>query len=301
MRFVVFSFPYDQDSGGGIALLLLCERLRELGHEAYVWPATTPYSFIPRNWKDVGKIARRWMYQLTGRVFPTGPFCVPIATRKIVKDAVVVYPEVVTSNPLRSKRVVRWFLHRPGHHTGNIDYGRNEIYFFYQDAFNDIRFNSDLENRLTVTYLHPAYKDSGNAERSGTCVLIRKGGDRLNDVSLRGDVIIDGMSHEETAAAFNKAEFLQSLDTYSMYTVFAAMCGCTPVIEPLPGVTKKEWIPHDEDRYGRAYGWDDVEWAVKTRPLLAERLSRDRKSEDRMVLQFVEKVERFFHNESRKG
>ncbi|WP_267350641.1 hypothetical protein [Sphingomonas sp. GM_Shp_2] len=296
LRFVVFSFPYDQDSGGGIALLLLCERLRELGFDAYIWPATTPYSLLPRSWKEAGKIIRRWRQLLPGQRFSTGPFSVPIATRQIVKDAVAVYPEVVVDNPLRSRKVVRWFLHRPGHHTGKVRYGKNELYFFYQDAFNDTNYNSNLDNRLTVTYLHPAYTNRGDENRAGTCVLIRKGKNRLSCIELKSDDIVDGMSHEETADHFNRSEYLQSLDTYSMYSVFAAMCGCTPVIEPVPGVTKEQWFPREEDRYGLAYGWDDVEWAINTRGLLLERLSQDRKAEDQMVVNFTNAVESFFYN-----
>lgn len=293
MRFVIYAFPYDDDRGGNIALLLLCHRMRELGFDAFIWPATTPYSLIPRNLKGIGKTLRRLMYLVTGHQFPTGPFSVPIADHRILKDAVVIYPEIVAGNPIRAGKVVRWFLHRPGHHTGKVDYSSNEIYFFYQDAFNDPNLNPHSDNRLTVTYHHPAYKDHKH-DRNGTCVLIRKGHDRLKEVSLRGDVIIDGMAHEDVAKTFNDFEFLQSLDPYSMYSVFAAMCGCTPVIEPTPGVSKEEWFPRERDRYGLAYGWQDIDWAIRTRPLLIERLSSDRKSEDAMVERFVSKTKAFF-------
>lgn len=294
MRFVVFALPYDEDSGGGIALLLLCQRLRELGFDAYVWPATTPLSFIPRSLKDVGRILRHCRNLLTGRRFPTGPFAVPLATRKVVDDAIIIYPEIVNGNPLRGRKVVRWFLHRPGHHTGKVDYGRNELYFYYQDAFNDPAINPHPDNRLTITYLHPAYVDRGIGTRTGTCVLVRKGKDRLDSVKVRGDVVVDGMSHEQIAEEFNKAGFLQSLDQYSMYSIFAAICGCTPVIEPYPGVSKEQWFPREEDRYGLAYGWDDIDWAVQTRPLLFDKILRDRKVEDQMVIDFAKKADEFF-------
>lgn len=297
MKFVVYAFPYESDRGGNIALLLLCERLRKLGFDAYIWPATTPYSLVPQNWKGVGKTGRRLLHLATGHRFPVGPFSVPIATRQIVEESVVIYPEIVAGNPIRANRIVRWFLHRPGHHTGLVNYGTNELYFFYQDAFNDVGINPDSSNRLTVTYHHPAYKDSNSGRRQGTSVLIRKGSDRLNYVTLRGDTVIDGMSHESVAEVFNSTEYLQSLDSYSMYSVFAAMCGCTPVIEPRPGISKEQWFPREEDRYGLAYGWDDVDWAVRTRPLLIEKLSKDRQSEDVMVDAFAEKAKRFFYNE----
>ncbi len=297
MKFVVYAFPYESDRGGNIALLLLCERLRELGADAYIWPATTPYSLVPRNLKGVGKTARRLLQLLTGHKFPTGPFPVPIATRQIVDESVVIYPEIVAGNPIRGKKIVRWFLHRPGHHTGKINYGGNELYFFYQDAFNDTDINPYSSNRLTVTYHHPAYKNLHADNRRGTCVLVRKGSDRLDHIELRSNMIIDGMSHENVAEIFNGTNYLQSLDLYSMYSVFAAMCGCTPVIEPKPGVSKEQWFPREEDRYGLAYGWDDINWAVETRPFLIKKLLQDRQIEDAMTKEFIEKVESFFGNE----
>lgn len=294
MRFVVFASPYNEESGGNIVLWLLCERLRKLGFDAYIWPSTAMYNYIPRSWKDVGRILLHVRDLITGSKVKSGPFSLPIATRDIVRDSILVYPEVVNGNPLRGRKIVRWFLHRPGHHTGTIRFGRNELYFFYQDAFNDPDINPDSGNRLTITYLHPAYQNLCAGDRSTTCVLVRKGKDRLGSVALRGDVIIDGMSHEQIAAEFNKAGFLQSLDQYSMYSIFAAICGCTPVIEPMPGVSKKQWFPREEDRYGLAYGWDDIDWAIRTRPLLVDKIMRDREIEDQMVIDFARKADEFF-------
>jgi len=43
-----------------------------------------------------------------------------------------------------------------------------------------------------------------------------------------------------------------------MFGLSAAMCGCTPVVIPDPGLTREQWTPEGGDRYGVAYGVDDV-------------------------------------------
>ena len=50
-----------------------------------------------------------------------------------------------------------------------------------------------------------------------------------------------------------------------MYSRYAALCGCIPIVVPIEGVSKQEWHPEKELRYGIAYGSGDVEWALQTR------------------------------------
>ncbi|WP_230772240.1 hypothetical protein [Sphingomonas sp. Leaf4] len=293
-HFVIYSFTHDETSGGTIALHLLCERLRQMGERALIWPVGKPPHRFPRDLRSLKAHIRYQRQRRNGRPFDTGPFANPVATLADLDGAIVVYPEVISGNPLRSRSVVRWFLHRPGHHTGQTGYGPGELYFFYQDAFNDPAINLDPDSRLTLTYLNPAYANRNPGPRDGICCLIRKGKDRVTAHDLEGKTVVDDMTHAEMAAAFNQHEYLHSFDTYSMYSVFAAMCGCVPVIEPMPGVSREQWFPNEADRYGLAYGWDDVAWARETQGLLLERMADDRHAEDRLLARFVAKCQAFF-------
>lgn len=291
-KYIIYANPFDSSIGGVVALYALCKRLSDLGEEAVIWPSKKPASPFP--WRS--SIRDYLRYAKYYRKFVRGMRQIGCRTARWsdLRTGIVVYPEIIAGNPLGSSRIARWFLHRPGYHRGTIDYGPGEIYFFYQDAFNDDRINPDPSNRLTVTYLNPAYKDRNTGPRSGTCVLLRKGAARAPKIDEAECPIVDGLSHEQMAEVFNRCEYLISYDPYTMYSVFAAICGCVPVIIPEEGVSRDEWFPNPEDRLGLAYGWDEVPHARATRTALLERLAARSADEDEMIARFIEKTQRAF-------
>lgn len=288
LKFVIWAYSFDDRSGGVIALHLLCERLNELGHTAYVWETGRP-SLRAR--PNIGEYVRALRYEVgrTKRLYSSGPFRNPRAKRKDLEDAIVVYPEVVEGNPLGSSAVVRWFLHRPGHHTGRYTAGDNDLCFFYMDSFNDPRLSIDPSNKLTLSWINEAYAQVNTGERVGSACLFRKGKERNPYPPAAGATIVDGMGHEEKARVFNERKHFFSYDLYTFYNVYAAICGCIPVIVPDPAISKEQWLPRIEDRYGLAYGIEETDWAVATRRLLLQRLRDVRAEEDRMLQSFVQK------------
>jgi hypothetical protein len=138
--------------------------------------------------------------------------------------------------------------------------------------------------------MNGAYHDGdGGGTRQGSCHMMRKGAGRPLVHDTRDSPCLDGLSHEEIAAEFRRRERFYSYDPFTMYSWYAAICGCIPVVVPLPGVPKLEWIAEEEDRFGIAYGDDDVAWAVATRGKLIARLRDRRSSEDWMVRRFIER------------
>lgn len=285
---IVFVHPYRPTAGGAIALLALAQRLQQLGEPVLIWPIGKSSSYVPTSWSEGRAAARAAARRVLRRPFDLGPFGgIPVARIRDVRDAIVVYPEIVDDNPVRAPHVVRWFLHRPGYHTGKVSYGDGETYFFYQDAFNDPSINPDDEHRLSVAQWNPAYVDRNQGQRHGTCYLVRKGTESAAGRIRDDEVRVDDMTHEEAADAFNQHDYLRCFDLYTMYATYAAVCGCVPVIEPVDGLTKEQWYPDERDRYGLAYGWDDVAWARETRGLLISRLAAQQEEELQMVRRFV--------------
>jgi len=294
--YIIYTYPFEETSGGILALHLLCERLNASGETALLWPSGRPPLSWPTRWRSLKDLIKFIRQKVFGNKFALGHYKAPIAKTADIRNSIIVYPEVISDNPIGAINVVRWFLHRPGYHTGIVRYGGGEIYFFYQDAFNDTLVNTVSDNRLTLTYLNPVYYQTNFGERQGTCYLLRKGKDRAKAIDFGDQLCVDDLTHAEKAKAFNTYKYLHSFDTYSMYSVFAAMCGCIPVIEPEEGVSRDEWFPNEVDRYGLAYGWDNVAWAEQTQSLLFDKLSKNRDDEDIMLRNFVEKTQAFFAN-----
>lgn len=288
MKFVIAAAPFDDRSGGVIALHLLCRRLTEAGHTALLWPMDRPRL---QAWRNPRRYLGWAKYHLTGRGdrFDFGPFPNRLARARDLKDAVVVYPEVVAGNPLRARRVARWLLHKPGFHTGVVDYGPNDLLFHYQDAFHDPAVGGEADDRLTLTWWNEEYRLTNHGERSGSAYLLKKGRDRPIVHDLADSVLVDALSHREKAQAFNRARFFYTYDLYTLYSRYAALCGAVPVVVPMPGVTREQWIARDEERYGLAYGEDDVDWAIATRPRLLEQIAAEQAAESAMLENFVRK------------
>ena len=281
--FVIYAGPFDETMGGVLVLHELCARLNQLGYRASIWPAGKPASPLRLQPAALPGYLRRG----GARGFNRGPNANPLASRADLADGILVYPEIIGANPLGAPRVVRWFLNRPGFFFENVRYGKDDIFFFYNPAFDDPAINPDPDNFLRVTYLHPAYQCNNEGQREGACYIVRKGEGRTLDRHPPEALRIDALSHEEKAAAFNRCACLYSYDPYTFYTTYAAICGCVPIVIPAEGVTKAQWAPDPELALGHAYGEGEVDWARMTRGAMLEMLARRREEEDALVHRFA--------------
>lgn len=284
MKFVIWTWAFDERIGGNIALHLLCRRLNEAGETALIWPAERPRPAVRRSLRQVLQTVR-WHARYAVKAWrPANPFLNPVAKLQDLDGSVVIYPEIVDGNPLGQPRVVRWLLHRPGHHTGRAAYGANDLFFHYQEAFGE---GTRSENKLAITWLNEAYEHRNFGARSGSCFLMRKGKGRPIVHDLEESVRIDNLLHDEKAEIFNRTKYFFSYDLYTLYNLYALICGCIPVVIPDPAVSKEEWLADEADRYGIAYGLDDLPWAIATRSKMLRRLEGLRTREDEMLHQFI--------------
>lgn len=266
-RYVIYTPPYDRNIGGIVALHTLYESLRATGARAAIWydwmqPSrrdSPPWGYLMR----VLRTLRSHYRALRGDVpLDNGPIR---ATALDVRSAIVIYPEIVDGNPLNARRVVRWFLNKPGVITGRVTFGPGELYFYYQQVFDDPAINPNPDNQLLqVALLDSIYTRRNFGVRHGTCYILRKGRDRVLDPSVLDGPVLDGLSHEETAEAFNRYEYCVSYDAYTMYSYYATLCGCKSIVVPQPGVSKQVWQPNEQLAYGIAYGMEDLPHAVAT-------------------------------------
>ena len=291
-KYIIWSPPYHESGGGAIALHRLCHLINQCGREAYLYPEVPSFDLHLHNAAQVGVYLKE-IYEATNlanyRI--NGEFRTPVLPPNEnfvpAHDCIVIYPEVTFGNPLRAKNVVRWLLHHPGYHSGKVYYGSGEIYYKYADYFaGGFTFPGSeiadvvLRIQYTPCDLYRERDEERKPERRGTAYCIKKGKGRAMVHDTDHSILIDGKSHQEIAAIFKSVKQFVSYDAHTLYSSLAAISGCESVVVPLEGVTKEQWRPSVEDRYGIADGFDDVEFALTTRHLALERqMALDRDSE----------------------
>lgn len=286
-EFIIWTAGWNEAVGGTIVLHTLCNRLNESGVRAALWPDYKP---VAGRFGPLETIVRRLLYHVRGeRRFGRGPFNNAIAPARALSMAIVVYPESVVGNPLGAERVVRWLLNKPGTFSGGrTGYSADDLYFYFQAAFDDPTLNPDCDAQLMLIWVNPIYRDLGLPGRAGSCYMLRKGAGRPI-VHPPDSIPIDELSDAQKVCVLNATERFYCYDLYTFYTNYAALCGCIPIVVPDPAVPKEQWIVRPEDRYGVAYGVEDVPWAVETRDDMLRTLDERRAREDVMLRAFVAK------------
>lgn len=296
MKFIIVAPGYDDNAGGIVVLHQLCDRLNQLGYKAYLWPFFKPSLDFSNPFKSAYLFFKYFRKTIKYGFKKNPKLNTPTASYQDLEDAFIVYPEVIIGNPLRAQNVVRWLLHKPGFNNGGkINFGTDDLFFYYDKAFDDSRYNSHPDNQLyIISQRSDVYKITNHDVRYGTCYLLRKGYKREIVHDTTDSRLVDGLSHEDTAKVFNQVKYCISYDSYTMYNVYAVMCGCIPVVIPEKGVTKDQWQPNEENHYGIAYGFDDIDYAVKTRPLMLQYIEKQERESNESVMRFVEKCKVYF-------
>lgn len=294
-NFIIFSNGYDEKNGGVIVLHLLCHLLNQQGQKAFLWPAYKPIFDFKSPLKSILKYFKYFKKSIR-RPYQTAPdFTTPIAKKIDLYDAICLYPEIVDGNPLMAKNIVRWFLHKPGFHSNKINYGENELYFFYQHIFNDTSINPNSDHLLRPMLIRDdLYFQTNFASRTGSCTILRKGKHRKIVNDLTQSIIVDEMPHEELANIFNHVKYCISYDMHTLYLQYAALCGCIPVVIAEDGVSKEEWQPNENFRFGVAYGFEDIDYAIQTQHLVLPFLQSEIIAANQSVSDFIIACQKHF-------
>lgn len=265
-RYLVVAPPFNPDSGGSIFLHELVHVLNELGARAALWPMNRmPYPNLRAMLRE--HLKRPYLLWRGPRfaVDPTRntPVARPLDLRA---NAIVVYPEITLGNPLGARNVVRWLLYRPGLRDPYL-FGPDEI-FFRAGEMCDLPDLTGGAPDLFVWRINPIYRNAGRSDRTGACFIVRKGEDKPRIPETADAIQIDGMSHAEIAAIFNRCKTFYSYDEATFYSQYAAICGCTSVVVPGLYPSREDWVRHHPPgRYGIAYGVDDLDHARATQHL----------------------------------
>ena len=290
LNFLVFAPRFDQTSGGAIALHRLCDLLRQSGERAYLWPMGRP---SPLRWRGLSFTARSAYYKglaLKNGAFHRHPgFDTPVADSSLLEHGVAIYPETVDGDPLGTGRCVRWLLHEPGFHTGRVNYSSKDLLFYFQDEFamsELARSYNPIARLQTLWVRDDIYHDDGSEERHGDCYMVRKG--QVHHPSHSPSALcLDGMSPARIAREFQTRRRFYSYDPYTMYSAYAAACGCDSIIVPPPGMTRDQWYADDAKRQGVAFGEEDLPRARATRAGALAFMKAEEKAAQASVARFA--------------
>ncbi len=255
MKILVWTPGWRDDSGGVIALHRLCFMLREQGANASLWGPQVedcygnPYASV---------------------------------TDTATSECTVVYPEIVSGDPLGAKKVVRWLLNVPGRLAGDGKFAPDDLIITYARTFHP------TAPEVFVFDLFPEHiHANGTADRSGGIFIVRKGAHKPRLPAIDGENFF--LNGDETKPAnfgawARRSKRCYSYDAATWLSVQAVLCGCESYVVPDEGVSAQQW--RDEHwlfRVGVGYGLDDkhgIRTAHLLKPWLEECEQRSIRSVD---------------------
>jgi hypothetical protein len=219
MRFIVYAPEFSENSGGIIALYKLNTLLNSLGHESSVCRFG---DFVETNSKDI-----------------------------------VIYPEIISGNPLMAKNVVRWVLNKVGVIGGNKDtWSEKDKVFYYSKQFCEDKNKCNIlfcfDSRIDYFYSEKTVKDIDNV------VLFYKGRNYSIDTNRhpKNSIILDMYVHSMPMVKdiLSRAKNFFTYDTDTYYSVVAMLCGCNSFVIKRDGLDADNFFDERELlRYGVSY------------------------------------------------
>ncbi len=207
--YIIWAPEYDH-SNGIRALYTLCNELQKKGYDAYMW--------------------------VNGKHLPQFKYVDKI-TKKLRENAIVVYPEVVSGNPLNIRNVVRWVLYKPGVIGGDTSYASNEIIFSWLKEY----YNAPL---LQVLHLnHELFYEDPSVKKDIDSYFVYKGGQCRSFPELNHAVKITynwPEKREDLVNLLRRTKTLYSFDLHSALNDEALLCGAKVKL-----VTQDGFINHE--------------------------------------------------------
>lgn len=218
--YYIFSPQYTAKSAGGRALHHLCHALNEMGQEAYIIGCETECLTLRTPLLSVNDVLRHQQTAMT---------------------PIMVYPEVVSGNPLNMPLVVRWLLNQAGH-LGGGDFAGEDMIFSFSASY--VKENSSAQLLNIPVINNAVFNNENNAfdeNRQGACFYAHKylaKGYKLTEhaeqaTSLCQDV---QLTPQDIANILRRSEVLYCYEPSAIIGE-AVLCGCPVIIIDSPFLT----------------------------------------------------------------
>jgi hypothetical protein len=236
--YIIYAPPYKHNEGGTKALYELNYQLSRHDCESYI--------FV---WDDKPHFSDR--YKICSQDFMAD---------NIAKGAWVIYPEVISGNPLNAENVIRYILNEPGKIGGDKVYDSNEVIWVHNNGLAQFALEGHI---LQTPHVELDLFKNNNLARNGTCFWVGKGQDiaRIPELEELEITYEYPGSRIELAYIFNIKEVFYTYDDFTCMMDEARLCGC-PVVLLNDNSNKIDWIK--ENRNGLAFGISELDYAKKT-------------------------------------
>jgi hypothetical protein len=265
IEFLIWAPEYNNNSGGIIALHKLAQIMADLGESVSI---ITPKTIENSKAKTISP----------GQNVPlTG------------ENTMSIYPEIISGNPFGTKYVTRWLLNTPGVCGGDGKYNDTDLIYKYYNYFK-APDESKVKGELRTYDLKLDKFINKNLERKGQCYIVKKGANKVLDKHEVGSICIDQYINDDYLIdIFNRCEYFISYDSMCFHIQQAILCGCIPIVIPDEGISRKDFFEKAPiNKFGVAYGFDDIEHAKNTQHLLRDHLIELDKLSIAQVKQYIE-------------
>lgn len=217
------------------------------------------------------------------------------------KTPVVVYPEIVSGNPLAAPCVVRYVLNYPGLLGGASTYPPDElVYAFSKELAN---YCGRPEQVLHMPVIDTTvFKQSGSLKRKGICFYASKfqsvHGQKPFDLPPGAVEITrdkrNSQSPQEIAKLFNGSEAFYCYEN-SALAIEAVLCGCPAVFMPSPFLKRPIAV--------QELGWEGFAWGTNAAELQRARETVQRGSENyqKTIVMFFNQLNNFIKKTQKRA
>ena len=199
------------------------------------------------------------------------------------------FKQNIPSSIIASKNIVRHLVNK------QVQFYPKENKLYVLSHYFDILPYQRVDGYMPVLNVDFNIFKNYNLPRSGRCYLI-KGNEYLDGQPIyhtKHDTNIDdywdfkGDRMKFLAEIFNKHEIFFTYNTQTFISVLAALCGCISIIIPHPTTRKERVFQFPQNKYGIAYGFEDINHSIDTLHLVKENIQSCLLNNQQYLKQFV--------------
>jgi hypothetical protein len=219
-KFIIVAPPYSERSGGIMVLHDLCEALNRGGYEAGIvflhGGNATEQNFQYAFSNDPTLYRHNGNYHY---------FKDESEIREVISTGTVIYPDLITKNPLGARNTVRYILNFNSHEfPGDFIISYSKIYSRFTDFI------------LSKPFHDPSFTDIGTAawsKRTLDLTYIGKGANFTQCHRIKNTILVERdypRDKEQLALLLKQCRFFFTWDCVSATNFDAMMCGAIPIL-----------------------------------------------------------------------